>query len=205
MRYLRQPALPARTLNQGSQTSLLSSSAQLRRWHCVIILPVALRGPKTSSAAKETGPSVLSIQRLVFLRLLLRRGSGSRLWLDHLNQTRCFERYPKILSRHEFEIFTVNDWVVIGDVVGVRVIAMEFVPEHRHRAIYLSYVQRGGIPTKKEDIGSCGVGNFQGDRGSRAKVCPRHLGLFHRQGRLSVNRLNLFSHLTLKSNSRVIS
>ena len=37
---------------------------------------------------------------------------------------------------------------------------------------------------KKWDIGSRSVGNFQGDRGLRAKVCrPRHYGLFHRQRR----------------------
>lgn len=77
IRYLSQPALPARTLNQGGQTSLLSSSRTA---------PLALRH-STSSGPKRSR-NVIRRQRdwairpqcpeLVFFRLLLRRGSGSR-------------------------------------------------------------------------------------------------------------------------------
>jgi hypothetical protein len=111
---------------------------------------VAPRGPETSSTAKGTGPFVLSI-----------RNSSSFAF--------CCGEVPvldlaQILARHEFEIFIVNRWALIGAVVRVSVIAMEFVPELRYRAIYLSNIPRGGIRTKKvghwTDIGSCGVGNL---------------------------------------------
>lgn len=150
IRYLSQPALPARTLNQGGQTSLSSSRTA----------PLALRH-STSSGPKRSR-NVIRRQRdwairphypeLVFFRLLLRRGSGSRPCPDSFS-SRVRDLHSKPLGL-----------TVIGAVVRVSVIAIEFVPELRYRAMYLSNIPRGGIRTKKvghwTDIGSCGVGNL---------------------------------------------